>query len=120
MSPRRQLRKLRRLYGDLEQLAGVLPRGIIDIVEQIQSGKFDVHLEHRGLEPSVNRLVLGLLTSSLFVGSALMLCHKVPPLLPSWLGGHSALGIAGCGLAIVVGLRLLWAIRKSGRLEQKK
>ena len=46
-----------------------------------QAGKFDVHLDHRGLEPSVNRLVLGMLTSALFLGSALILSTEVPPLL---------------------------------------
>ena len=71
LSPRRQLRKLRRLFAELEHLLDMLPRGISDILEQMQSGKFDVHLDHRGLEPSVNRLVLGMLTSALFLGSAL-------------------------------------------------
>ena len=38
---------------------------VTEILEQIQAGKFDVHLDHRGLEPSVNRLVLGMLASAL-------------------------------------------------------
>ena len=59
LSPRRKIRKLRRFYAEIGHLIEVLPQGLIDIMEQVQSGKFDVHLEHRGLEPSVNRLVLG-------------------------------------------------------------
>ena len=39
--------------------------------------QFDIHLDHRGLEPSVNRLVLGMLASALFLGSALMISRDV-------------------------------------------
>ena len=67
LSPGRQIRKLRRFYAQVEHLIEVLPGGIVDILEQVQSGKFDVHLDHRGLEPSVNRLVLGMLASALFL-----------------------------------------------------
>jgi ubiquinone biosynthesis protein len=130
LSPMRQAKKLRRLYLELEQLAEVLPQRIVQILEQIQSGKFDVHLDHRGLGPSVNRLVLGLLASALFVGSSFLLSYKVPPLLffrndpatfTNWFGLHniSLLGLAGCTLSILIGLRLLWAIGKSGHLDQK-
>jgi ubiquinone biosynthesis protein len=126
LSPARQARKLRRLYMEVEQLVEVLPQRVMQILEQIQSGKFDVHLDHRGLGPSVNRLVLGMLASALFVGSSLMLSYKVPPVLfatkePLWFGLHhvSILGLMGCIVSIMVGLRLLWAIGKSGHLDQK-
>ena len=91
----------------------------------MQSGKFDVHLDHRGLGPSVNRLVLGMLASALFLGSSLMLANKVPPLFipdaTAYLGLHhlSLLGLSGCTLSLLVGLRLIWAIGKSGHLDQK-
>ncbi|HUE74325.1 MAG TPA: AarF/UbiB family protein [Pirellulaceae bacterium] len=147
LSPARQWRKLRRLFVEVEQMVEVLPQRIMQIMEQIQAGKFDVHLDHRGLEPSVNRLVLGMLTSALFLGSSLMLSYKVPPLLfhgasayiprsgEGWFSGlvnwilwflHgmglediSFLGLLGCIVAILVGLRLLWAIAKSGHLDRK-
>ncbi len=64
MSPARQMRKVRRIYSEMEQLAEILPRRLRDILQQVDTGKFDVHLDHRGLEPSVNRLVLGMLTSA--------------------------------------------------------
>ena len=81
LSPQRQLRKFMRFYVEAERLAEILPRRLTEILEQVQAGKFDVHLDHRGLEPSVNRLVLGMLTSALFLGSSLMLSSEVPPLL---------------------------------------
>lgn len=121
LSPLRRLRKFRRIFSEFEYLAATLPRGIIDIVQQVQSGRFDIHLDHRGLEPSVNRLVFGMLTSALFLGSSWMLSNKVPPLLPlPWGGGSlSVLGTAGCGIAIALGLRLLRAINKSGHLDRR-
>jgi ubiquinone biosynthesis protein len=126
LSPVRQAKKLRRLYMEVEQLVEVLPQKIIQILEQVQSGKFDVHLDHRGLGPSVNRLVLGMLASALFLGSSILLAQRVPPLLfnqerPWFFGLHqiSILGLIGCMVSLLVGLRLLWAIGKSGHLDQK-
>ena len=125
LSPARQMKKLRRLYLEVEQLIEILPQRIVQILEQVQDGKFDVHLDHRGLGPSVNRLVLGLLASALFVGSSFMLSYQVPPLLfhknEAWLGMKdlSILGLSGCTISLLVGLRLLRAIGKSGHLDQK-
>jgi len=121
-SPRRHFRKLHRLYSELEHLVDILPRGLTDIIEQMQSGRFDIHLDHRGLEPSVNRLVLGMLSSALFVGSALLLSRSVPPLidLPPVLPDVSVPGLAGMVVSIALGLRLFRAISKSGHLDRKK
>ncbi len=113
-SPLRQAKKARRIYGDLEQLVEVAPRRIRDLLTQMQSGKFDVHLDHRGLEPSVNRLVYGLITSALIVGSSLMLSADVLPVY-----GVSAPGVAGFLLAALLASRLWRAIRKSGRLDRR-
>ena len=121
-SPRRRLRRLYRLYSELEHLVDILPQGIADILEQMQGGRFDIHLDHRGLEPSVNRLVLGMLASALFVGASLLLSRQVPPLinLPPILPNLSALGLAAAAVSIALGMRLWLAINKSGHLDQKK
>lgn len=122
LSPVRQARKLRRLYSEVEHLAEILPRGLVDILQQVQSGRFDMHLDHRGLEPSVNRLVLGMLTSALFLGSSWLLASKVGPLIP-WppmLNDLSLLGVTGATLSILLGLRVLRAITKSGHLDRRK
>ena len=125
MSPARQMQKMRRLYMEVEHLAEVLPGRILDILEQVQSGKFDVHLDHRGLGPSVNRLVLGMLASSLFLGGALMLSHEVTPVLfptTSFWGLHkiSLLGLLACGISSLLGLRFVQAIRKSEQLDRRE
>ena len=115
LSPARQLRKARRMAYEMQQLAEVVPRRLRDILQQVQSGRFDVHLDHRGLEPSVNRLVLGLLTSALFLGSVQLITHHVWPL---W--EVSVPGTLGIALSVGLGLRLLRAINKSGHLDRRK
>ncbi|MDD4270315.1 MAG: AarF/ABC1/UbiB kinase family protein [Pirellulaceae bacterium] len=127
LSPGRKLRKMRRFYAQLEYLVELLPRSLVEILEQVQSGQFDVHLDHRGLEPSVNRLVAGMLASALFLGSSLLVSQDVPPLLGDlWLFGRISLiseislpGVIGVGLSIVFGLRLWRAISKSGHLDRR-
>lgn len=119
LSPARRLKKLRRIAGEVEHLAEILPRRLIDLLGQMQSGKFDVHLDHRGLEPSVNRLVLGLLTSALFLGSAIMLSTQVWPVLTIFGGEISIIGASGVFMSALLGLRLLRAINKSGHLDRR-
>ncbi|REJ68795.1 MAG: AarF/ABC1/UbiB kinase family protein [Planctomycetota bacterium] len=119
LSPARRLKKMRRIAGELEQLAEVLPRRLIDLLGQMQSGKFDVHLDHRGLEPSVNRLVLGMLASAIFLGSALMLSMKAWPSVTLFEAQISLSGSTGVLLSAGLGLRLLRAINKSGHLDRR-
>jgi len=115
MSPKRQLRKAKRLAYEVQQLAEVVPRRLREILQQVQSGRFDVHLDHRGLEPSVNRLVLGMLTSSLFLGSVMLVTNQVWP-----FHEVSVPGALGIGLSAAMGLRLLRAISKSGHLDRRR
>jgi ubiquinone biosynthesis protein len=115
LSPARQMRKVRRIYSEVEKLAEVLPRRLLEILQQVETGKFDVHLDHRGLEPSVNRLVLGMMASALFLGSSLLISQTVWPV---W--GVSIPGTLGAALSLFLGWRLLRAIGKSGRLDRMK
>lgn len=123
MNPARQARKLRRIYLQLEQLAEDFPSRLATIMEQIQSGKFDVHVDHRRLGPTANRLVMGMLTSALFLGSSLMLSNKVPPVIFPGEGywgiqDLSVFGFAGLLASLMIGVRLVIAIRKSGNLDR--
>jgi ubiquinone biosynthesis protein len=114
LAPDRHLKKFWRVYQEWESLGAVLPQGLRDVLQQVQGGKFNIHLEHKGLEPSVNRLVFGMLTSALFLGSAWLWGNKTPPLI----NDVSVLGVVGCSVSVVLGVRLLWAIRNSGRLDR--
>jgi len=81
----------------------------------VQRGRFNIHLEHQHVEPAVNRLVFGMVTSALFIGAAMLLSSHVLE-----YNGVSVPGLLACGLSGVLGLRLMWAIRKSGRLQKSK
>jgi ubiquinone biosynthesis protein len=116
MSPARRWRKTKRVLFDVQRLIEVIPRRLYDFMEAASDGKFDVHLDHRGLEPSVNRLVLGMLSSALFLGSTLLLSRDVRPLI----GGISLMGASGALLSLALGIRLLRAINKSGHLDRRE
>ena len=96
--------------------AEMLPRELADLLESFRAGELDVHLDVRRLDPIVNRLVYGVLSAALFMGSSRMLGAGVPPLIE----GVSALGAGGLVLSLVLGLRLVRAIKHSGNLEEKK
>jgi len=67
-------------------------------------------LEHRRLDKVINRLVLGVITASLFIGSSLLWSRNVPPMI----GGYSVPGGLGTAAAVYLSFRLLRAIRASG------
>jgi ubiquinone biosynthesis protein len=122
LSPHRQIEKLRRLADEWTLLAEALPHGLTSLIGRIQKGRFNIQLQHQHVEPAVNRLVFGMVTSAGFIGSALLLSHSVPPLLPLpyFEGQVSIPGLLACGLSGILGLRLMWAIRKSGRLQNPR
>lgn len=113
LSPARMWRKLQTTYRDWNQLFEMLPGDLSDILGRIKRGSFDVNLEHRRLETTVNRLVLGIITAALFVGSATLWSNNVPPV---FFDGYSAPGAVGCVAAVMLGVRLLRAIKKSGNI----
>ncbi|MEM1071039.1 MAG: AarF/UbiB family protein, partial [Planctomycetota bacterium] len=112
LSPQRLMRKLQHTQRDWSRLAESLPGDVSDIVNRLRRGSFDVHLEHRRLGSIVNRLVLGLLASALFVGSASLLSNNVKPVFRE----VSIPGAAGCLVAVYLGFTLIRAIKKSGNL----
>ena len=65
---------------------------------------------------------MGILTSSLFLGSSVLLAYKVPPLLflqpgPMGMKDVSLLGLTGFVVSFLISLRLFRAINKSGHLD---
>ena len=92
-----------------DRLLRAIPGDLNDVLQGMRAGTLSVHLEHRRLDPVVNRLVLGLLTSSLLLGSSLLWSMRAEPLVR----GVSLIGAIGYALAFVMGLRLLRAIRRS-------
>ena len=100
-------------YRDWERLLTMLPHEFAEILESFRSGRLDVHLDIRRLDSIVNRLVYGMLSAATFLGSSWMLSASVPPLIK----GVSVIGAGGCVLAAILGVRLMYAIKKSGDLD---
>ena len=115
IDPRRMLQEATRSLRDWRRLADSLPRDLGDIISRIRTENIEVHLEHRRLESTVDRLVQGILASALFVGSALILSRAVPPIV----AGVSLFGFVGCLASIFLAARLLRAIRKSEKHRRR-
>jgi ubiquinone biosynthesis protein len=116
LSPKRTARRLLATLTDWDELVRALPRQVGGVLRMLQRQEVVVSLSHRHLEPSVNRLVFGLMMSALFVGSAMMWAAKAPPL---W-NEISIFGAVGCVCSTVLGYRLFRAIQHSGRLEERE
>ncbi len=114
-SPGELAAKLKRSWRDWNGLLEAFPRDAAEILRRAREGHLDVHLAHKGLDATVNRLVYGILSAALFLGSCQVLANRVPPLLFD----ISLFGAAGCLGGIVLGLRLLRAVKRSGSLGAK-
>jgi ubiquinone biosynthesis protein len=108
-SPAQVARRLGRDAHAWGQLLHRLPHDLNDLTEKIRAGALSVHLEHRRLDPVANRLVRGLVVSSLFLGSSLLWSMKAPPLIR----GVSLFGVIGYALSLVISVKLFRAIRRS-------
>jgi ubiquinone biosynthesis protein len=109
-SAKKLIGRLKANIEDWEHLIAIFPKDTADILRNLKRGKFDVHLQHRRLEPVVNRLVMGILTAALFMGSASLWSNQVRPTI----FGLSVSGVLGCGIALMMGIRITLAIRRSG------
>jgi ubiquinone biosynthesis protein len=114
LSPRRVWRSLSTFIGDWDDLFRQFPRQISSIFRLLQRQEIGVQLMHRHLEPSVNRVVFGLLVSALFVGSSLLWAFRAPPVIAEM----SIFGVIGCFASGLLGYHLFRAIQHSGQLEE--
>ncbi|HVO11266.1 MAG TPA: AarF/UbiB family protein [Vicinamibacteria bacterium] len=115
-APGRVWLEVQRGVREWERLARAVPGDLNDLLRRLRAGTFSVHLEHRRLDPVVNRLVLGLLTSSLLLGSSLLWSMHAEPLVR----GVSLFGTIGYALALVMGVTLLRRIRRSERPREDR
>ena len=109
--PRRWMRRLQRSVADMDRLARHAPRNLADILDRLQAGKLKITHEHQQLELVANRIVGGVLIASLFIGASMLLTRAIPP----QVSGISVFGGLGCVVAVVLGSRLLWTIRRDLR-----
>ncbi len=96
-----------------------LPDDLKEILNRINRNKFKIDLEHRGLDHAIreldktgNRLSSSLILTALIVGSSLIMqTDRGPQLL-----GFPVLAVLGYSVAGILGLWLVLAIFRSGRL----
>lgn len=121
LSPQRRFRQARRIYLEAENFLESAPDELVSLMQMVRRGETRVTLEHQRLSPSINRLVLGLMTSAVFLGSSLMLAQRVPPLFfISFFEMEpiSLFGLLGVTGSMAVMLWLLRAITRSGHLTK--
>jgi len=125
LDPRRRLRQARLMFREAEYFMQVVPDKALGLLDQAGQGQLKIQMEHHRLGATVNRLALGLIASALFLGSALMLSMKVPPLLfpeSTYLGitQLSVPGVFGLSASVMLMLRLYIAINRSGHLSGRE
>ena len=102
-SPKNIVQRLVKNVRQWEHIADMLPKRIERLLQNAGKENFGVNLEHRNLEQSVNRLVMGLIVSALFLGSSMLWAFKVPP----HINGYSVFGIAGVIVSSLLTFRLI-------------
>ena len=113
-SPNSIRRQIEDQLHDWSSLLRIFPSDMADILDRVKRGKFDVHLDHRRLDSIVNRLVSGVLTAALFMGSSSLWSQRVPPIV--W--GTSVPGFLGCVVSVIIGLSIFRSIRRSSRKDE--
>ena len=95
------------------------PKDLLDITQMIRQRKLSLQIEHRGLETMLvthdrisNRISFSILIAALIIGSALIVISETPPLIY----GISLIGILLFFAAAIMGIWLLVAILKKGKL----
>jgi ubiquinone biosynthesis protein len=118
-SPVERARRLVAAGGELGAMLSELPGELRRVLGLIESRDLEVRLSHVGLEGLVreldrasNRIAFGLIVAALIVGSAIVSNLSRGPAI--W--GYPAVGVVGFLLAAVLGLWLVLAILRSGRL----
>ena len=104
---------------ELFQFIQRFPKDMLDITHLIKQKKIGIQLEHKGMETMLatfdqisNRISFSIIIASLIIGSAIIVISKIPPLI----FGISMIGIIPFITAVIMGLWLLVAIIKKGRL----
>jgi ubiquinone biosynthesis protein len=119
-SPERVLARARKETGDLARIGAAFPYQVSDFMEQIRDGQIEVGFVHKGLDDfmhkvdvAFNRLVIALIVVGGLIGSSLIgIFSKHGP----FVAGVNFLSFIGFLLSGALGIWLLWAVIRSGRL----
>ncbi|EFI33037.1 ABC-1 domain protein [Desulfonatronospira thiodismutans ASO3-1] len=115
-SPSNLLKGLQKNIRYLMRFQYELPRQTMDIISKLDRGELAIRFQHQNLEGLqstlervVNRLVVGIVTGALFLGSGMIIMADTGPRL--W--GYPALGVVGYIIAVFLSLRLVMAMVRS-------
>ncbi len=118
-SPRRITRDINSTLLSYLNLARDFPRDLKEIVNRINRNKFKIDLEHRGLDKliadfdrSINRLSTSLILTALIIGSSIIMQTDKG----QQMFGLPMLAFLGYTVAGFIGLYLVYAIFRSGRM----
>lgn len=118
-SPQRISGEVYRLAADLMKFVQQFPKELLDISRLIRQQKLYLKIENPGLERTLsthdqisNRISFSIIIAALIIGSALIVISEIPPLFY----GISLIGIIVFLPAAVMGIWLLVAILRKGRL----
>lgn len=117
--PRRIVRNGSRMLEDYSDLLSDLPDNARRILLKMRKGEFGFNLNHQGLDrfiremdKSTNRLSFSMIIAALVIASSLIIQLNMGPLVL----GLSVFGLTGFLIAAFLGLWLVIAIMRSGRL----
>jgi ubiquinone biosynthesis protein len=119
LSPIRISRDINQILFSYIKLARTIPRDLKEIINRINRNKFKIDLEHRGLDKfttefdrSINRLSTSMILAAMIIGSSIIMhIDKGPKIL-----GFPVFAFMGYTVAGLVGLWLVYAIIRSGRM----
>jgi ubiquinone biosynthesis protein len=107
------------LGSQIIQFVRQFPNQLLELANLIRQEKLRLQIEHRGLENMLathdrisNRISFSILIAALIIGSALIVISETPPLIY----GISLIGILLFSAAAIMGIWLLVAILKKGKL----
>lgn len=119
ISPSRIARDVMGIAGESFKLLQTLPGDATDLVRMAKQGKLKTIVKIEGLDKLMvtqdqtsNRISFSIIIAALILGSAIVLNSNIPPIL----FGVSVIGIAGFTAAAIMGIWLLVAIIRKGRL----
>jgi ubiquinone biosynthesis protein len=118
-NPQRIAGDMVRLAEGMVQFVERFPKEMLDITRLIRQQKLTLNIDQRGLEKmrvtqdqTSNRISFSIIIAALLIGSALIVISKTPP----FFFGISLIGIIGFLAAAIMGIWLLVAILRKGRL----
>jgi ubiquinone biosynthesis protein len=119
-TPGRVLKRARTEGIELARIAREMPHQLHDVLEELRDGQIEVGFVHKGLDEfmrkldvAFNRLVIALIVAGGLIGSSLIgIFSTTGP----QIAGVNFLSFIGFVLSGALGVWLLWAVVRSGRL----